>query len=429
MRDVGREARRSHSRFGPAATRLRGSRRARGSSSISAASHGISPSGDKARVGAGARLGSVYPALWAAGHRTIPGGTAPTVGVAGLTLGGGHGFLARKLGLACDNLVAVEIVTADGKLRTCNAAKEKDLFWALRGAGFGSFGVVTSLLFRTTQIGAVATVSLEWEWARATEIVEAWTTFMATAPDELSTVLALRVPAMAGGSPKLGAQRSLPRHEGRRARGDPAVRRRHDAGQGERHRTDVRRGGALLRGKPVGDATLPRCGVGLRVRAVDGRRPNRARRPRRCAPRQPGSSERRCGAVRSRRRGRPGTEGCDRIRPPSAARFSVELVGLWDSPATSAANIAWMDDARSDDHAVPVGRGGAELRRSRTSPHGRPPTTARTSPDSARSSGRSTRRTSFATRRAFRCNAVSPAGRLSPRRRSARAWRSSTRPS
>src|SRR5207244_3988155 len=127
---------------------------------------GISPSGNKARVGAGAKLGAVYPALWASGHRTIPGGTAPTVGVAGLSLGGGHGFVARKLGLACDSLLAVEIVTADGALRTCNATKEKDLFWALRGAGFGSFGVVTSLLFRTTQIGQVATVSLEWEWAR-----------------------------------------------------------------------------------------------------------------------------------------------------------------------------------------------------------------------------------------------------------------------
>ncbi|MFN8222379.1 MAG: FAD-binding oxidoreductase [Gaiellales bacterium] len=165
----------------------------------------VTPSGNKARIGAGARLGDVYARLWSAGQRAIPAGTAPTVGIAGLTLGGGHGFLTRKLGLACDALLAATVVTADGKVRTCSETNEKELFWALRGAGWGNFGVVTSFIFETTEIGPVTTVNLEWAWSRggAADLIEAWTAFMASAPDELSTVLALRLPKTGGDPPKL----------------------------------------------------------------------------------------------------------------------------------------------------------------------------------------------------------------------------------
>ena len=123
------------------------------------------------------------------------------MGLAGLTLGGGHGFLARNLGLACDNLLPRRSSPRTGRSGRAAPRNEKDLFWALRGAGFGSFGVVTSLLFRTTVDGAGRDRRARWEWPRAAEIVAAWTTFMATAPDELSTVLALRVPATTGGMP------------------------------------------------------------------------------------------------------------------------------------------------------------------------------------------------------------------------------------
>jgi FAD/FMN-containing dehydrogenase len=79
--------------------------------------------GGRATIGAGATLGSVYARLWAAGRRTIPAGSCPTVGVAGLALGGGHGFAARAFGLACDSLRAVRIVTADGKAHTSPRAR------------------------------------------------------------------------------------------------------------------------------------------------------------------------------------------------------------------------------------------------------------------------------------------------------------------
>ena len=307
---------------------------------------GVSSSGDKAQVGAGAKLGAVYPALWTAGNRTIPGGTAPTVGVAGLTLGGGHGFLARKLGLACDNVLSIEIVTADGKHRTCSATKEKDLFWALRGAGFGSFGVVTSLLFKTTEIGPVATVSLEWEWARAAEIIDAWTTFMATAPDELSTVLALRVPATVGGEPKLAVNGlflgtkvdALAAMQPFIAATTPIkaniVARGYDAAVHyfEGNQSATRR----FLGAASGYAYAPLTAAG-RSALVDL-----------VAARHANPLLRNGGAVLFALGGAVGTV------PKAAtafvhrsARFSVELVGLWDTPAVSAANIAWMNDART----------------------------------------------------------------------------------
>ena len=315
---------------------------------------GISASGDEAQIGAGAKLGAVYSALWTAGNRTIPGGTAPTVGVAGLTLGGGHGFLARKLGLACDNLLGVEIVTADGKLRTCNATKEKDLFWALRGAGFGSFGVVTSLLFRTTEIGSVATVSLEWEWARAAEIIDAWTTFMATAPEELSTVLALRVPATAGGDPKLALNGMF---MGTKADALAAIQplvaattptkvnvvpRAYDAAVHyfEGNQSATRR----FLGAASGYAYAPLT-AGGRTALVD--LVDRTQ----C---QSGSSQRRCRPVRARRCGREGAEAGDRIRASRRA-----LLGRARRPLGRARGKCCeyrVDERRAhDDHAVPLG--------------------------------------------------------------------------
>ena len=107
----------------------------------------VTVAGGVATVGAGARLGEVYEALQ--DHDlTIPGGTCPPVGVAGLTLGGGLGILGRKYGVTSDHLIGAEVVLADGRILRCDDHHEADLFWALRGAGAGNFGVVTTLVFR-----------------------------------------------------------------------------------------------------------------------------------------------------------------------------------------------------------------------------------------------------------------------------------------
>ena len=107
----------------------------------------VTVAGGVATVGAGARLGEVYQALQEH-DLTIPGGTCPPVGVAGLTLGGGLGILGRMYGVTSDHLVGAEVVLADGRLLHCDDHHHQDLFWALRGAGAGNLGVVASLVFR-----------------------------------------------------------------------------------------------------------------------------------------------------------------------------------------------------------------------------------------------------------------------------------------
>jgi hypothetical protein len=153
-------------------------------------------------VAAGARLGSVYRRLWSIG-RAVPFGTCAAVGVSGLTLGGGHGYSSRALGLACDNVTQIDVVTADGKLRVCSANSEPELFWALRGAGAGNFGVVTKLVFRTHPVDFVTTVNLAWPWANARDVARAWLSFAPAAPDSISCSLSFAPPPPAGGPPQI----------------------------------------------------------------------------------------------------------------------------------------------------------------------------------------------------------------------------------
>jgi hypothetical protein len=135
-------------------------------------------------VGAGAKLIDVYDALARAG-RCLPSGSCPTVGIAGLTLGGGLGVLNRKYGLTCDKLVSAEIVTADGRLRTASASTEPDLFWALRGGGGGNFGIVTSFTFATEPAPQLALFSLQFPAGSVPGVVDAWQDWIETAPDAL----------------------------------------------------------------------------------------------------------------------------------------------------------------------------------------------------------------------------------------------------
>ena len=144
----------------------------------------VSVSDGVATIGAGARLGEVYASLNQRGL-TLPAGSCPSVGIAGLALGGGLGILGRKYGLTSDQLLAAEIVLAGGRVVDCDADHDRELFWALRGAGAGNFGVVTSLVFRTHPASAATNFHLTWSFAHAAALVEAWQEWAPAAPDEL----------------------------------------------------------------------------------------------------------------------------------------------------------------------------------------------------------------------------------------------------
>ncbi|MGW7079181.1 FAD-binding oxidoreductase [Streptomyces sp. NPDC054866] len=141
-------------------------------------------SGSTATVGAGAKLIDVYRALAAKGV-TIPAGSCPTVGVSGLTLGGGHGVVSRAYGLTCDSLTSATLITADGKQLTASKSENKDLFWALRGAGNGNFGVVTELRFRTHAAPQAVSAYMTWPWSKAAAVIKAWQEWGPDQPDEI----------------------------------------------------------------------------------------------------------------------------------------------------------------------------------------------------------------------------------------------------
>jgi hypothetical protein len=144
----------------------------------------IRVSGGQAVVGAGSKLIDVYRALTAKGV-TIPAGSCPSVGVSGLVLGGGHGVVSRAYGLTCDSLTQATLITADGKQLTASATTNADLFWALRGAGNGNFGVVTELQFRTHPAPQAVSAYVTWPWAKAAAVVKAWQEWGPDQPDEI----------------------------------------------------------------------------------------------------------------------------------------------------------------------------------------------------------------------------------------------------
>jgi FAD/FMN-containing dehydrogenase len=144
-----------------------------------------------ASVGPGALLSDLDLAAQAHGLAT-PLGINSTTGVAGLTLGGGFGWLTRRHGLAIDNLLSAKVVTADGAVRSVRANAEPDLFWALRGGG-GNFGVVTSFEFQLHPVGPEVYAGLVvYPFAQARQVLRAWRDFNAGAPDELSVWAVLR---------------------------------------------------------------------------------------------------------------------------------------------------------------------------------------------------------------------------------------------
>ncbi|HEX6620547.1 MAG TPA: FAD-binding oxidoreductase [Solirubrobacteraceae bacterium] len=154
----------------------------------------VDPVARTARVSPGALLGDVDRATQAFGLAT-PTGNVSLTGVAGLTLGGGLGWIARKHGPACDNLLCAEVVTADGERVTASADENPDLLWGLRGGG-GNFGIVTALEYRLHPVGPqVIAGGVVHDFADAPEVLRFFADFAATAPDELSfTASTFRAP-------------------------------------------------------------------------------------------------------------------------------------------------------------------------------------------------------------------------------------------
>lgn len=148
-----------------------------------------------AKIEAGANLGKVYQTLWKHGF-TLPAGTESSVGVVGLTLGGGIGMLSRPFGLTCDNLVEVEIVTATGhggaELIKANKQTNPDLFWACRGGGGGNFGIVTSLTFKLHPIVKASIFSITWGWGDFEAAFDSWQKWAPYTDERLTSQIELK---------------------------------------------------------------------------------------------------------------------------------------------------------------------------------------------------------------------------------------------
>src|SRR5215218_4437569 len=143
----------------------------------------VEPEAQTVRIEGGATWGDVDHAAHAFGL-AIPTGIHSNTGVGGLTLGGGHGYLSRKYGLAIDNPLEADVVLADGRLVKASEEENEDLFWALRGGG-GNFGVVTSFLFKGNPVSTVYAGPMLWELDRAEEIMRWYREFSPQAPEDL----------------------------------------------------------------------------------------------------------------------------------------------------------------------------------------------------------------------------------------------------
>jgi FAD/FMN-containing dehydrogenase len=144
--------------------------------------------GEHAIIGAGARLGEIYDKLAAHAARSSQAAGRRSASP-GLVLGGGLGLLGRTHGLASDQLVSADVVLADGSVVTCDAERDADLLWAMRGAGGGQFGVVTTLTLRTVPEPQATVFRLTWPIEQAAELLAAWQIWSPDGPDALAASL------------------------------------------------------------------------------------------------------------------------------------------------------------------------------------------------------------------------------------------------
>lgn len=150
----------------------------------------VNPTAKTVRVEPGCRQLDVDHATHGFGL-AVPCGIVSNTGIAGLTLGGGHGYLTRQHGLTIDNLLEVDVVLANGDFVTANARQNEDLFWALRGGG-GNFGIVTSFVYRLHEVSNVYGGPILWDVAHAKEIMQWYREFQKTCPENFCCFLGLK---------------------------------------------------------------------------------------------------------------------------------------------------------------------------------------------------------------------------------------------
>ena len=269
----------------------------------------------------------------------VTGGVISTTGIAGLTLGGGLGWLMSMYGLATDNLVSARVVTADGRTLTASETENDDLFWGLRGGG-GNFGVVSSFEYRLHEVGPTIIGGLvAHPFDAARDFLRFYRDFTANAPDELMTFAGVGARAGRVGH-EARARRRLPRrHAGAGGGGSAAAARVRLAGHGPArpdavhgHQLDPRRGlsrpGASTTGSPSFLSGLLRRGDRRAARAVRG---------------LPVADDR--GAPRALpRRGR---RGCRSTRPrclTGSPATTSSITSVWTDPAATDENVAWTKE-------------------------------------------------------------------------------------
>ena len=150
----------------------------------------VDPEARTARVGPGCTQGDVDHACSAFGL-AVPAGIVSTTGIAGLTLGGGTGYLTRKYGLTIDSLIEADVVLADGRFLTASASQNPDLFWGLRGGG-GNFGVVTSFLFKAHPAGMIYGGLMMWDIKHARQVMQWYREFLPKAPLDLGVFIGVK---------------------------------------------------------------------------------------------------------------------------------------------------------------------------------------------------------------------------------------------
>jgi FAD/FMN-containing dehydrogenase len=151
---------------------------------------GVRVTDQHASIGGGALIIDAQAALREHGLG-LPTGTCPSVGLAGLALGGGLGVTGRQYGFTSDRLTSAQVVLADGRVVETDSRREHELFWALRGAGGGNFGIVTRMDFLAHPVTDVTVFSVEWPWSSAAALIDAWQQWAPNGPDELTSSLSL----------------------------------------------------------------------------------------------------------------------------------------------------------------------------------------------------------------------------------------------